>query len=132
MYALAAGRSRDPYEADSGPDDEAPLPLADASNRRMVAARAPLKVSGSFSIEANSDRFRRCMSVIVDLFKSERKDNLPIGAVMRELNEKLARLQSIGEAGSEDAYSRAEVDAIVNALQNDNKVMYSEGIIYEI
>ncbi len=127
-------RRRASDDADDGPEDVEPPPLgaSDAGNRKAAPQGKLSGRGGTFTVERNSERFRRCMSAIVDLFKSERSENLPMNDVIRKLNDTLATLQQRGVAENEDAYSRGEVEAIVTALQDDNKVMYSDGVIYQI
>ena len=122
---------------DEGPEDVAPAPLGEQSGntnvpRRSSASKGKSKRSSSSSAQPGSSRFDRCKSVIVKLFKTRRVDTLQVDDVLGEVNNELADMQSKGLADDEDAYTRTEMDSILNKLQEDNKVMYQESTIYQI
>ena len=80
-----------------------------------------------YIVPKTSTRFRYCAEQVVRMMaKSRGGDEVRVEDLISGLN------SGGGGAGGGGAYSRAEVEAILRGLEEDNRVMFRQGLIHQI
>ena len=88
---------------------------ADGDPGVSVTAQAPAPVQ----VEKDSGRFKKFQSMLVRLFSSARTDELSVAQVEEEANK-------IG------TFSRGEIEAMLNELEFENKIMFRDDVVHQI
>ena len=86
----------------------------DRENTPIISKSQPPK-----PVQKASDHFKKFQSMLVRLFSSVRTDELSVAQVEEEANKI-------------DVYSRSEIEAMLNELEFENKIMFRDGVVHQI
>lgn len=100
-----------------GTDSAPGKPFSDEGRLQETGNSA--QASKPVQVQKGSDRFKKFQGMLVRLFSSARTDELSVARVEEEANK-------IG------AYSRSEIEAMLNELEFENKIMFRDDVVHQI